>query len=101
MNTLKEQGDIAIGSWPTPEKPHVTLFKDKDNTLIMDLNDVFVKHDLKGRIVRVEFDCGTPPPPSPNDLPSCFRVYVPGPDDKPYYIWLCFGELLLRRGVME
>lgn len=84
---MKEKSDVAIGTWPMPEKPHVKMFEEKDKILWEDLTDVFRKNGLEGRVVRVEFKCGTPPPPRPKG--GCFRVCSLGPDDRPYCIWVC------------
>jgi hypothetical protein len=69
-DAMEKQSDVAIGTWPQPEKPHLMQFD-----------------GLKGSIVRVEFDCGTVPPPRPKG--NCFRVCFSGPDDRPYCIWVC------------
>jgi hypothetical protein len=85
---MKEKGTVMIGTWPTPEKPHYIEFDEKDKKFLKDLTDVVRKHDVKGRIVRLEIACGMPPP-KPKIEPRCFRICIPGPDDRPYCIWVC------------
>jgi len=69
--------------------PRVARFDKNDLALFKDLHKVFVEHGIKGRIISVEFGCGMPPirPPPP---PRCFRVCVPGPDDRPICRWICY-----------
>jgi hypothetical protein len=86
-DAMEKQSDVAIGTWPQPEKPHLMQFEERDRALMKELTGVFAKHGLKGSIVRVEFDCGTVPPPRPKG--NCFRVCFSGPDDRPYCIWVC------------
>lgn len=86
---MEKQSDVAIGTWPTPEAPRIAPFKDRDIALMKELNTVFAKHGLEGRIKWIEFDCGTPPP-TPRPERICFRMCVPGPDDRPYCIWMCW-----------
>jgi hypothetical protein len=90
---LEKLRDITLETVPRPKKPQVTMFKDEDKDLIRNLHEVFVRHGWnEGRIVRVEFDCGTPAPLDPKDFQSCFRVCVPGQDNKSYCTWVCFDN---------
>lgn len=77
-----------IGTWPTPEIPIVSAFEERDKVLLRDLNSVFEKHGVRGKISRIEFDCGMEAP-KPSARERCFRVCYPGPDDRPYCIWVC------------
>lgn len=78
---------VKIGTWPTPELPVVRAIEEQDIALLRDINDVFEKHGLTGKLARVEFDCGMEPQKPPRAI--CYRVCIPGPDDRPYCIWVC------------
>lgn len=70
------------------ELPKIQKFKKEDIQLIKDINKVFENHGLKGKITRIEFDCGTPPPPE--DMPRCYRICTFGPRDEPICQWICY-----------
>ena len=86
---IPRTGSVAIGTWPTPDMPEIRGLTRKEIQLLGELGQVFEKHGLKGRVVRVEFDCGTPPqgPPRPD---RCVRVTYAGPADRPYVTVFCF-----------
>jgi hypothetical protein len=95
---LEKLRDITIETVPRPKKPQVTLFKSEDRDLIKSLNEVFARHGWnEGRIVRIEFDCGTPPPLNPKDFQSCYRVCVPDYNNKSYCTWVCFDNVRKER----
>ncbi|MHA1346279.1 MAG: hypothetical protein ACTSU7_03130 [Candidatus Heimdallarchaeaceae archaeon] len=68
-------------------KAHITEFEERDGILFKELTEVFLKHGLEGRLVSVEFECGTTIPKPP--IIRCFRVCIPGPDDRPICTWIC------------
>ena len=79
-------GEIIIDG---KKLPRVAAFDRYDLALVKNLNKVFVEHGLKGRIISVEFGCGTLPPKPPIQPPLCYRVCVLGPDDGPICRWEC------------
>jgi len=81
--------DIKMGIIITDGKelPKVARFKEVDIQLVKDLQKVFNNYGLKGKITRIEFDCGTPPHPELEK--RCYRTCIPGPDDKPICQWIC------------
>jgi hypothetical protein len=90
VDEMKEMDTVAIGTWPTPEKPHVVRFEDHDREFMKDLTEVVWRHGIKGgRITRIEIDCGMPDP-HPDIEIRCFRICVPGPDDRPICTWVCW-----------
>ncbi len=83
------EGREAIDTVPLPEDiPMGGRFQYGDSILLQDLNAVFEKHGWKGSIARLEFDSGMHEPPK-----FCFRVCVPGPDDRPICWWVCPGPI--------
>ncbi len=82
------RGSVAIDTVPLPEDiPMGGRFQYGDSALLNDLTAVFEKHGWEGSIARMEFDCGMAPRPKPKVL--CYRVCVPGPDDRPICTWVC------------
>ena len=69
------------------ELPRIAKFTEIDIKLHEALTAVFADFGLKGTLTRVEFDCGTPPPPP---MKRCYRVCTFGPDDRPICTWICY-----------
>jgi len=84
---MDKSDSLKIGTWPTPELPVVSVSEKQDMLLLEDLNKVFAEHGIEGKLTRVEIDCGTEPPKPPRAI--CYRMCIPGPDDRPYCIWIC------------
>lgn len=62
----------------------------EDRELLWEINDVFYKHGWKGRITRLEYECGTPPPRAEEIQKRCFRKCHPGPKGEPICEWVCY-----------
>jgi hypothetical protein len=86
---MRGDGRDKIGTWPTPELPVVVPFGERDRKLMRDITEVFERHGIKGKLIRVEFGCGMPPP-KPKVKIRCYRECVPGPDDAPICTWVCW-----------
>ena len=62
----------------------------EDRELLWEINDVFYKHGWKGRIIRLVYECGTPPPKPEEIKKRCFRKCRPGPKGEPICEWECY-----------
>lgn len=82
---VRECGGIIVD---LKDLPKVKSLTEEDTKLISRINEVFHEFDMDGRVRRIEFECGTPPPKPDIDI-HCFKICFFGPDDLPYCIWIC------------
>jgi hypothetical protein len=91
MSRIEELKGKISGGVIIDGKRHVIGFEKWDKTLIADVEKVFAKHGVLGRIAQLQItvDCGMPPQKSPRLPRHCFRVCHPGPRDEPICTWIC------------